>query len=86
MLGYLLRRILAAIPVMGVAVLFCFSCCGYAGPPRAILAGEAATPEQLERIRTSLGLDDRLYTQFFTWIGEFLNGDLGVSLISTCRS
>src|SRR5205807_7821053 len=48
----------------------------------AILAGDNATPEQLERIRTSLGLNEPLYAQFFTWIGKLLHADLGVSLIS----
>jgi ABC-type dipeptide/oligopeptide/nickel transport systems, permease components len=83
MLGYLLRRILAAIPVMGVVALFVFLLLRLTpGDPAAILAGDNATPEQLERIRTSLGLNEPLYAQFFTWIGKLLHGDLGVSLIS----
>jgi peptide/nickel transport system permease protein len=52
------------------------------GDPAAILAGDNATPEQLERIRTSLGLNEPLYVQFFTWINKLFHGDLGVSLIS----
>src|SRR6476469_6378658 len=83
MLGYLFRRILAAIPVMGVVALFVFLLLRLTpGDPAAILAGDNATPEQLERIRTSLGLNEPLYTQFFTWIGKLLHGDLGQSLIS----
>src|SRR6267378_3958761 len=83
MLGYLLRRVLAAIPVMGVVALFVFLLLRLTpGDPAAILAGDNATPEQLERIRTSLGLNEPLYAQFFTWIGKLLHGDLGVSLIS----
>ena len=83
MLGYLLRRVLAAIPVMGVVALFVFLLLRLTpGDPAAILAGENATTEQLERIRTSLGLNEPLYTQFFTWVGKLLHGDLGVSLIS----
>ena len=83
MLGYLLRRVLAAIPVMGVVALFVFLLLRLTpGDPAAILAGDNATPEQLERIRTSLGLNEPLYTQFLTWIGKLLHGDLGVSLIS----
>src|SRR6202165_2443130 len=73
MLGYLLRRVLAAIPVMGVVALFVFLLLRLTpGDPAAILAGDNATPEQLERIRTSLGLNEPLYTQFFTWIGNLL--------------
>src|SRR3981081_1489542 len=83
MLGYLVRRVLAAIPVKGVVALFVFLLLRLApGDPAAILAGDNATPEQLERIRASLGLNEPLYTQFFTWIGKLLHGDLGVSLIS----
>jgi peptide/nickel transport system permease protein len=83
MLGYLFRRILAAIPVMGVVALFVFLLLRLTpGDPAAILAGDNATPEQLERIRTSLGLNEPLYTQFVTWIGKLLHGDLGQSLIS----
>jgi len=83
MLGYLIRRVLAAIPVMGVVALFVFLLLRLTpGDPAAILAGDNATPEQLMRIRTALGLNEPLYTQFFTWIGRLLHGDLGVSLIS----
>ncbi len=83
MLGYLLRRVLAAIPVMGVVALFVFLLLRLTpGDPAAILAGDNATPEQLERIRVSLGLHEPLYTQFFTWVNKLLHGDLGVSLIS----
>src|SRR5260370_34041860 len=83
MLGYLFRRVLAAIPVMGVVALFVFLLLRLTpGDPAAILAGDNATPEQLERIRTSLGLNEPLSTQFFTWIGKLLHGELGVALIS----
>jgi peptide/nickel transport system permease protein len=83
MLGYLFRRVLAAIPVMGVVALVVFLLLRLTpGDPAAILAGDTATPAQLERIRASLGLNEPLYVQFFTWIGKLLHGDLGVSLIS----
>ena len=81
MFGYLIRRILAAIPVMGVVALFVFLLLRLTpGDPAAILAGDNATPEQLDRIRTQLGLNEPLYTQFFSWIGRLLHGDLGTSL------
>ena len=83
MFGYLVRRVLAAVPVMGVVALFVFLLLRITpGDPAAILAGDNATPQQLERIRTSLGLNEPLYIQFFTWINKLLHGDLGVSLIS----
>ncbi|HZR90149.1 MAG TPA: ABC transporter permease [Bradyrhizobium sp.] len=83
MLGYLVRRVLAAVPVMGVVALFVFMLLRITpGDPAAILAGDNATPAQLERIRASLGLNEPLYVQFFTWVNKLLHGDLGVSLIS----
>src|SRR6202007_1561097 len=83
MLGYLLRRVLAAIPVMGVVALFVFLLLRLTpGDPARIVAGDTATPERLERIRATLGLTEPLYVQFVTWIGRLLHGDLGVSLIS----
>jgi peptide/nickel transport system permease protein len=83
MLGYLLRRVLAAIPVMGVVAMVVFLLLRLTpGDPAAVLAGDTATPAQLERIRASLGLNEPLYVQFITWINKLLHGDLGVSLIS----
>ena len=50
MLGYLVRRVLAAIPVMGVVALFVFLLLRLTpGDPAAILAGDNATPEVRER-------------------------------------
>jgi peptide/nickel transport system permease protein len=83
MLGYLARRVLTAVPAIGVVALFVFLLLRLTpGDPAAIMAGDNATPERLERIRTSLGLNEPLYTQFFIWIGKLAHGDLGVSLIS----
>jgi peptide/nickel transport system permease protein len=83
MIGYLFRRLLATIPVMGVVALFVFLLLRLTpGDPAAILAGDNATTEQLERIRQSLGLKEPIYVQFVSWIGQLLHGDLGVSLIS----
>lgn len=82
MAGYILQRILAAIPVMGFVALIVFLLLRLSGDPAASLAGDAATPEIVERIRDQLGLNDPLYVQFFRWIGELLRGDFGTSLLS----
>ena len=83
MLGYLLRRLLATIPVLLIVAVFVFLLLRLTpGDPAAILAGDAATPAQLERIRDSLGLNDPLHIQFIAWMGQMLRGDLGTSLIS----
>jgi len=49
------------------------------GDPAAILAGDAATSEQIAAIRASLGLDRPLLAQFAIWMGKLLSGDLGQS-------
>lgn len=81
--GYIIRRILAVIPVMIIVAVFVFLLLRLTpGDPAAIIAGDMATPAQLERIRESLGLNDPLYVQFVTWVGNLLRGDLGTSIIS----
>jgi len=82
MFGYILQRVLAAIPVMGFVALIVFLLLRLSGDPAASLAGDAATPETIERIRDQLGLNDPLYIQFFRWLGELLRGDFGTSLLS----
>lgn len=83
MLGYILRRVLAVIPVMLCVTLFVFLLLRLTpGDPATIIAGDNATFEDLERIRERLGLDQPLIVQFLTWMGQLLRGDLGVSLIS----
>lgn len=83
MLGYILRRILAVIPVMLLVAVFVFLLLRLTpGDPAAIIAGDMATPAQLERIREAMGLNQPLHIQFVTWLGRLLQGDLGVSLIS----
>jgi peptide/nickel transport system permease protein len=83
MLGYILRRILAVIPVMLLVAVFVFLLLRLTpGDPAAIIAGDMATPAQLERIREAMGLNQPLHIQFVTWVGRLLQGDLGVSLIS----
>ena len=68
---------------MGVVALFVFLLLRLTpGDPAAILAGDNATPERLERIRTSLGLNEPLAVQFVTWVNKLLHGDLGMSLVT----
>lgn len=83
MLFYILRRIIATIPVMGVVALLVFSLLFLApGDPAVIIAGDGATPAQLEQMRQTMGLDDPLPVQFVNWVGRVITGDLGTSLHS----
>jgi peptide/nickel transport system permease protein len=83
MLIYLLRRIFAAIPVMGAVAVMIFLLLRLTpGDPAAIIAGDNVQPQQLAMIREQLGLNEALYIQFFRWIGHLLQGDFGTSIIS----
>mgnify|MGYP000067746529 CR=1 FL=1 len=87
MLAYIARRILASVPVMIVVALFVFLLLRLTpADPAAIIAGDMATPAQLDQIRQSLGLNEPLVTQFVTWSGQLLSGDFGRSLISRTPS
>jgi peptide/nickel transport system permease protein len=81
--GYVGRRILATIPVMAVVALFVFSLLYLSpGDPATIIAGDQATPADVERIRQSLGLDRPFLVQFGEWIWRILHGDLGTSIFT----
>ncbi|MBV9051392.1 MAG: ABC transporter permease, partial [Hyphomicrobiales bacterium] len=80
---YVLRRILSTIPVMAVVALFVFSLLYIApGDPAAIIAGDQATPADIERIRQSLGLERPFLVQFGDWAWRILHGDLGTSIFT----
>lgn len=83
MLAYTLKRILATLPVMGFVVVFVFLLVRIApGDPAAILAGDYATPENVQKIRAGLGLDKPIHLQFALYVGSLIRGDLGQSLHS----
>lgn len=83
MYAYVLRRLLATIPVMAVVAVFVFLLLHLApGDPAAIIAGDYAQPADIARIRTELGLDQPIYVQFWRWLWSLLHGDLGVSIFS----
>ncbi len=81
--GYLLRRILSTIPVMALVALFVFSLLYIApGDPAAVIAGDQATPEDVEKLRQSLGLDRPFLVRFTEWSLAVLSGDLGTSMFT----
>ena len=69
MLAYIVKRILATIPVMLVVALTVFSLLFLApGDPATMIAGDQASAADIERIRQSLGLDQSFLVQFGTWL------------------
>ena len=80
MLGFILRRLFATIPVLGMVALFVFFMLRRTpGDPAAVLAGDNGTPQQIEEIREQLGLNKPILTQLIIWGGKLLQGDLGES-------
>jgi len=83
MWGYIVRRLLATIPVAGVVAVFVFLLLHLApGDPAAIVAGSYAMPKDVERIREKLGLNEPIHIQFGKWISNVVRGDLGDSIFS----
>ncbi|TMJ83183.1 MAG: ABC transporter permease [Alphaproteobacteria bacterium] len=68
---------------MAVVAFFVFSLLYIApGDPAAVIAGDQATPADVERIRQSLGLDRPFLVRFGEWVWQILHGDLGTSIFT----
>jgi peptide/nickel transport system permease protein len=84
MLAFIIRRIITTIPVMAFVALFVFSLLYIApGDPAAVIAGDQASPADVERIRASLGLDRPYLIRFGEWLFRVLQGDLGTSIFTS---
>lgn len=80
---YLLKRVLSTIPVVVIVVLFVFLMLRLApGDPAAVIAGDYATAEDVERIREQLGLNDAIPVQMYRWVTQLGSGDLGTAIFS----
>ena len=80
MLRFLMQRLLALIPVLFIVAVVVFLILRLTpGDPAAVIAGNNATNEDIDRIREQLGLTKPLLTQFMIWLGNVVQGDLGYS-------
>lgn len=80
MLRFLLQRLLSLIPVLLTVAIVVFLILRLTpGDPAAVIAGNNATNEDIDRIREQLGLTQPLWTQFWIWFSGVLQGDLGYS-------
>lgn len=83
MTAYIIRRLLATIPVMAVVALFVFLLLHLTpGDPAAVIAGDDATPSDIDAVRRKLGLDRPIWEQFIIYVWSLLRGDLGTSIFS----
>ena len=84
MLRLLLRRLGALVPLLLVVSVLVFGLVVLLpGDPAEAIIGENATREQLQAIRTELGLDEPLVVQYGRWLGGVVQGDLGTSLFTS---
>jgi peptide/nickel transport system permease protein len=78
---YVIRRLLALIPVAVVVATVAFTLIHLApGDPASIIAGPDASPEDVARLQRQLGLDAPFHVQLFRWYGRLARGDLGQSI------
>lgn len=83
MLAYIARRILTTVPVVIMVAIVIFTLLRLTpGDPAAVIAGDDASPAQLEAIRVQMGLNLPVHEQFLTWAWSLAQGNLGTSLLS----
>jgi peptide/nickel transport system permease protein len=83
MMTFVLRKLASTVVVMLVVAVIVFLLIHLSpGDPAAVIAGDHANLDDIERIRRSLGLDEPLAYQFALWLARLVQGDLGISLFT----
>jgi peptide/nickel transport system permease protein len=83
MLVYIVRRVGDAVPTLFLSTVLVFLLLRLLpGDPAVVLAGSQATPEAVEAIRQSMGLNEPLPLQYIIWLGHVARGDLGTSIFT----
>jgi len=79
--SFMLRRLIAVVPVVIGASVFAFALAQIApGDVTSVLLGPYASPEQRDSLRAELALDQPAPVQYFHWLGNAVQGDLGMSI------
>ncbi len=85
-MSYALRRVLQLIPILFVITFLSYGLMHLAGSDAVMQKMEAtgmvASPEVLAAMRRELGLDKPFLEQYFTWLGNLLQGEMGVSYLT----
>jgi peptide/nickel transport system permease protein len=83
-MSFVLRRLLASIPVIiGVTIIaFLLIHLVPGDPAQTMLFGSNATPEQIDELRNQLGLTQPLWQQYLDFFGQLLHGNLGTSYVT----
>jgi peptide/nickel transport system permease protein len=79
-IAYAIRRVLMLIPVLiGMSIITFSIVHAIPGSPAQAILGDRANPEAIKQLNESMGLNDPLYVQYFRYLGNLLQGDLGTS-------
>lgn len=79
MLMLILRRLAISALVLAVVSVIAFSLVYLSGDPATAMAGEGATPQDIQSIRAAYGFDRPIYEQYETWLNSAVHGDFGES-------
>lgn len=83
MIGFVVRRLLAAAPTLVAVLTLVFVIVRIVpGDPALVILGDQATPDAIAALRTRLGLDRPLHEQYFEFLFASLTGDFGTSLVT----
>jgi len=83
MIGFVARRLLAAIPTLIAVLTLVFIIVRIVpGDPALVILGDQATPEAIAALHTRLGLDAPLWLQYLRFLGNALTGNFGASLVT----
>lgn len=83
MSGYILKRLLSMLPILAVVAVVVFLIVHLTpGDPAAVMLGDEAGEKEIAELRAQLGLDLPLVVQFFHWLANVVQGDLGRSYFS----
>ena len=83
MILYVIRRLLAAVPTLLAVLTLVFLLVRVVpGDPAIAILGDRATPDAVAAMRTKLGLDRSLATQYLDFLGASLTGDFGRSMVT----
>ena len=83
MLRHILRRLLLAIPTLFIVVTIIFLLVRVIpGDPARAALGDNASEEAVNQLRDQLGLNDSLWEQYVSYMGDLLRGDLGTTMIT----
>lgn len=80
MASYIVRRLFGALIVLiGISIITFIIAYAVPGDPVRTIVGEKASPQVVEQVRHTMGLDRPMYEQYFSYLNRLFHGDLGFS-------